>query len=122
MAYLPSRTVVLLSNQHSFYENSETAISLRATYPYITEGLLRFQAMTALAYGFQGIVFWTYGLPKGPANYSELYGNLDAPLDAAGKPTKVWYYCQSVNTEIKEFGAYFLGTKFQKALQGIWSS
>ena len=106
----------ILSNQHSFYENSETAISLRATYPYITEGLLRFQAMTALAYGFQGIVFWTYGLPKGPANYSELYGKLDAPLDAAGKPTKVWYYCQSVNTEIKEFGAYFLGTKFQKAL------
>ena len=53
----------MLSNQHSGYNNKATPKVRDMEYPFPSESVLRFQAMTALAFGFQGIVFWTYGLP-----------------------------------------------------------
>lgn len=54
----------MLSNQHTTYHTVDGTNELRvgAKYPYPTVGVLRFQAMTALAHGIQGLVFWTYGI------------------------------------------------------------
>lgn len=108
----------ILSNQHQIYKKNEDladAMQIAAIYPSVTEGLLRHQAMTTLAYGFQGIVFWTYGVPRTSDSNPEVYCRFGAPLDVAGNRTLVWYMCQSVITEIKEFAKLLLHAKFQSA-------
>lgn len=71
--------------------------------PVATEAYLRYEAFTALAYGAQGIVYWTYGLRK--SNSAEDYTSALVNLD--GKKTKAWYAAQKVNKEIQKFNHIF---------------
>lgn len=50
----------MLSNQYTMYNYEKDEETTKTEYPYPTVSVLRYQAMTALAYGFQGLVFWTY--------------------------------------------------------------
>lgn len=75
--------------------------------PAATEEYLRFEAFSALAYGAQGIVYWTYGMRK---SYSyEKY--LSALVNLNGKKTKAWYAAQKVNGEIKKYNDVFFESK-----------
>ncbi len=81
-----------------------------------TEGELRFEAFSSLAYGAQGIVYWAYTQrpPQGPltgttAKYSEYY--LSAPIDIDGNKTEIWYSVRNVNNEIRAFNDVFYGCK-----------
>lgn len=73
-----------------------------ATLPYLS-----FEAFSALAYGAQGIVYWTYGMRN--SNETETY--ISALVDSKGKKTKAWYAAQKVNLDIKRFNNVFYGCK-----------
>lgn len=108
----------MLSNKHTTYgKNTDGVVKVGAAYPYPTVPILRFQAMTAIAYGIQGLVFWTYGLPadklmKDKIHYAEIY--YDAPYKD-GKTTEIWSNCQQVIREIKIVGKILLNSVFQGA-------
>lgn len=72
-------------------------------YPAATIPYLRFEAFSALAYGAQGIVYWTYGQRK--SNDKENY--YSALVNLNGKKTSSWYAAQKVNNEIKRFNNVF---------------
>lgn len=71
-----------------------------ATVPYLT-----FEAFSALAYGAQGLVYWTYW--QRPSNSIETYKS--ALVDLNGKKTKAWYAARSVNQQIRALETIFLG-------------
>lgn len=71
--------------------------------PRPTEGYLRFEAFTALAYGAQGILYWTY--TQRPSNDLETY--LSAPIDLNGNKTKTWDRVRNVNMDIHAFNDVF---------------
>lgn len=75
--------------------------------PVATEAYLRFEAFSALAYGAQGIVYWTYGQrkPNASENYKSALVNLN------GKKSTSWFAAQKVNREIKKFNDVFYGCK-----------
>lgn len=71
--------------------------------PAATEPYLRFEAFSALAYGAQGIIYWTYGQRK--SNDVETY--LSALVNMNGKKTSAWYAAKKVNSEIKKYNDVF---------------
>ena len=79
--------------------------------PAPTAGMLRFEAFGALAFGAQGIVYWSYGA------FTDSYGMTfkEAPLMNDLSRSPVWYNCQTVNREIAAFNDVFLGCRFVKA-------
>ena len=77
-------------------------------YPKPTREYLRFAVFTALAYGAQGLTYYSYVMPdfdKGKGEYS------DAPIDWDGKRTDVWYMVRDINKEVHNLEDVFLGTK-----------
>ncbi len=103
-------------------------------YPVITEGMLRFEAFSALAFGAQGIVFWGYkqdykafgkdqnGNPINDENGEktkrlvitdglapvDLYGNL--PRKSQNDPV-IWDMVQNITAEIADKNDYFYKCK-----------
>lgn len=81
--------------------------------PLALEQFLRYEAFSALAYGAQGLVYWSYPISKTvPGEQS----NLVAPLNRRDAPTAVWHYVQKINREIKKYENVFfngqvIGTK-----------
>lgn len=75
--------------------------------PPATEAYLRFEAFSALAYGAQGIVYWTYGqrAPQPSEQYQSALVNLN------GKKSKSWYAAKKVNSEIKKYNDIFYRCK-----------
>jgi hypothetical protein len=82
---------IVLSNAHFHYANP-------------TEGGLRFQAYTTLAYGAKGISYFTYFAPD-IGNYRL------APIDQFGNKTATWDYLRSVNMQIHALGPTYLKLK-----------
>lgn len=111
----------------NFYENLEIASQVtnetgrpfwafclsasHNVYPKPKKAYLMFEAFSALAYGAQGLSYYTYVLVTDQTiKYNE------APIDTKGRRTDVWYLCKDVNTEIQALSNVFLGAK----LQGAW--
>lgn len=73
--------------------------------PVPKEEYLRFEVFSALAYGAQGIIYWTYrqcrDVPS--INFQYLYG----PINISGEKTKVWNAVRNVNNEIKKYNDVF---------------
>lgn len=113
---IPFWMFILSTKFTSFVKGSQIVDTER---PYPTEGILRYQAMNALAFGFQGLVFWTYGL-KPDVPQDPPYANLtkekytDAPFED-GFTTDVWDNCNTVINEIRYYGDILLGCKFIQA-------
>lgn len=78
-------------------------------WPAPTEAYLRFQAFSALAYGAQGIVYWSYGMRK--SSDTETFYSALVNLD--GKKSPAWYAAQKVNREIKKFNYIFYECELQ---------
>lgn len=68
------------------------------SYPMPTEGHIRFQLYSDLAYGAQGLQYFTYGHIKSEGFYT-------APLDSLGNPTPIWYMARNVNREILQLSS-----------------
>lgn len=111
----------------TFYENLEIASqvateldrpfwafccsSSHLVFPSPTLAYLSFEAFSAIAYGAQGLSYYTY---QQKTQASEVYK--DAPVMANGKRTKIWNYCKEVNTQIHNLEHIFLGCR----LMGAW--
>lgn len=74
------------------------------TYPAPTIGHLKFEAFTALAYGAQGIQYFTY---QTPFNTAEAFG--PAIIDGAGNKTETYDLAKELNAQLKALSAVFLG-------------
>lgn len=77
-------------------------------YPKPQESHIRFQVFSALAYGAQGIDYFTYLMPdfdkdKGEFSY--------APIDWNGNRTETWYMVKNVNQEVHNLTSVFLGAE-----------
>lgn len=76
--------------------------------PAPTEGQLKFAVFSALAYGAQGLVYWTYRQRSDKS--TEKY--TIAPIDRNGNKTRIWNYVQSVNKQVKALNDIFCGAYF----------
>lgn len=77
--------------------------------PTPTEAYLRFEAFSALGYGAQGVVYWTYYQRSNVPSANLYYDS--ALVDHNRKKTKIWYYARNVNMEIKALSDVFLGCR-----------
>lgn len=75
-------------------------------YPLPTMGSLRLQVYSNLAYGAQGIQYFTYWTPS-----SSRFHYHDAPVDKEGKKTKTYALVQQMNKELKAVSRLFYGAK-----------
>jgi hypothetical protein len=81
------------------------ALSLRHfNYPTATLPDLREQVFSDLAYGAQGIQYFTYWKPGG-------LDSGDSPIDAAGKRTVVYDRVKQMNSEIRALSPVFLNCR-----------
>jgi hypothetical protein len=75
-------------------------------YPVAETEHLRLQVFSNLAYGAQGIQYFTYWTVKSPTwNFHQ------APIDVDGKRTPVYDRVKQVNTEIRAFSKVFYGAE-----------
>lgn len=103
----------MLSTQFNSLEaDGET---IRSKHPCPSEGVLRYQAMTALAYGFQGLVFWTYALKESSDNEEYITAPYQEGENNEWETTPVWTNCKAVIPEIKSYGKELLDARFQEA-------
>jgi hypothetical protein len=75
-------------------------------YPVPTAAELRLQVYSDLAYGAQGIQYFTYWTPTGTR-----WNFHDAPIDSAGARTAVYDRVKEVNAEIQKVAGVFMGSK-----------
>lgn len=105
--YTDLETFYYMSKQtkRPFWAFCETMEYTTNTYsrPSATEAYLSFEAFSALAYGAQGIIYWTYGMRN--STDSEKY--ISALVDVKGKKTPAWFAAQKVNSNIKKFNHVF---------------
>jgi len=89
------------------------ALSLaHMSYPIPTIADLRLQVYSNLAYGAQGIQYFTYW---SPAPDPSAWNPHDGPIDyITGQRTKTWYTVQQMNREIKTLSKVFLGAQVIK--------
>jgi len=79
-------------------------------YPIPTIEGIRLQVFSNLAYGAQGIQYFTYWTPT--PRQGKLGNFHNAPIDLkTKKKTNVYNYIQEINTEIKALSPVFLGAK-----------
>lgn len=76
------------------------------SYPVPTINHMRFELYSALAYGAQGVQYFTYWTPLGTQ-----WNFHNAPIDENGKKTNVWYRIQTLNKEIQSQAWVWLGAK-----------
>ena len=75
-------------------------------YPIPTLAEMRLQVYSDLAYGAQGIQYFTYWTP-----YDTTWNFNNAPISPEGKRTVVYDRIKQLNSEIKNLSAIFLGAK-----------
>lgn len=112
--------IYMLCAQFKIYHDGSTSVARE--YPLPTEGILRFQAMTAIAYGFQGLVFWTYELPEDIMQKDAVTGAsipkiefIKAPYDNDGMKTEIWQSCHILIPAIKLYGKALMDAEFLEA-------
>lgn len=116
---------------HTYWKNIGTFRNIVWRQPAPTEGMLRFEAFNALAFGAQGIVYWQYGQPfddlitKSGFSYSQ--GPFDFSVEDGEGGVKILTPKESkdrillneaikaVNTDIQKYAEVFLGCKVTRA-------
>ena len=81
------------------------------SYPTPEENHMRVQIFGNLAYGAQGVQYFTYKCP----NPYDGYTYYDAPIDVNNEKTPVWYMVQNINRDIHALTWVFLGAEFLRA-------
>ena len=70
----------------------------------IDEGRLRLQVFANIAYGAQGIQYFTYGVPK---------GSVSAIVDTSYNKTELYNIVRKINREIQVVGKYYLAASIE---------
>ena len=78
------------------------------SYPTPEEDHMRVQIFGNLAYGAQGVQYFTYKCPNPYGGYTYY----DAPIDVNNEKTPVWYMVQNINRDIHALTWVFLGAEF----------
>lgn len=78
-----------------------------ATYPIPTLAELRLQVFSNLAYGAQGMQYFTYWTPKNKSQYAYHHG----PIDDNKKKTDVYEMLSMLNREIQNLSHVFISSK-----------
>ena len=81
------------------------------SYPSPTDAHLRVQVFMSLAYGAQGMQYYTYACPN---PYTDMNYH-DAPIDWDGNKTYVWYIVRDINADIHAMTDVFLGAELVQA-------
>lgn len=81
------------------------------SYPTPQEDHMRVQIFGNLAYGAQGVQYFTYKCP----NPYDGYTYYDAPINLDNEKTDVWYMVQRINRDIHALTWVFLGAEFLRA-------
>lgn len=81
------------------------------SYPTPEENHMRVQIFGNLAYGAQGVQYFTYKCP----NPYDGYTYYDAPIDVNNEKTPVWYMVQNINRDIHALTWVFLDAEFLRA-------
>lgn len=81
--------------------------------PAALESYIRFEAFSALAFGAQGIVYWTYRQRSN--SDSEVYPS--ALVDRNGNRMAAWYSAKQVNHEILQYSKVFVNSELKKWTQ-----
>ena len=90
-----------------FVHSVESNCSVKGTkYPKPSLEEMKIEAFCALAYGAQGIQYFTYGCPYDPE-----YNYQNSPLDSEGNRTPTWDMVCAVNKEINALRNVFLGAR-----------
>lgn len=77
-------------------------------YPVPDNVHMRFEAFSALAYGAQGMQYFTYWQPS-----SARWNFHHAPIDETGRRTNVYYLVKDLNREIQALSWVFLGAEVE---------
>lgn len=77
--------------------------------PAALEPYIRFEAFSALAFGAQGIGYWTYR--QQPNSKSSVRPS--ALVDRYGNKMPAWYFARQVNYQIKEYGKVFVNSELK---------
>lgn len=102
--------LVMLSVEHSYDGPGEDD---DWSYPEITEGLLRMQAMNGLAFGMKGLVYWRYGAQnKMSGNY--FYKSALYDINKMEK-TPAWDAAKSVNYDVAQYGRALQNATYDKS-------
>lgn len=75
-------------------------------YPVATRGAMRMQIFSNLAYGAQGIQYFTYTTPMGT-----IWNFHNAPIDEKGQRTEVWDLVAEINHQVQALSKVFLGAE-----------
>ena len=78
-------------------------------YPVANRAAMRLQIFTNLAYGAQGIQYFTYTSPG-----TETWNFHNAPIDANSQRTEVWDRVAEINHEVQTLKDVFLGAEMIK--------
>ena len=81
------------------------------SYPTPEEDHMRVQIFGNLAYGAQGVQYFTYKCPNPYGGYTYY----DAPINTDNEKTPVWYMVQRINKDIHALTWVFLGAEFLRA-------
>lgn len=101
--------LVMLSVEHS---HDGPGVDKDWTYPEITEGLLRMQAMNGLAFGMKGLAYWRYGAQnKMSGNY--LYKSALYDINKM-ETTPAWNAARYVNCDVEQYGKYLLNATYDR--------
>ena len=76
-------------------------------YPVPTPAMLRLQVYSDLAYGAQGIQYFTYWTPQGDSFWDYRFG----PIGLDGKRTVAYDRVRAMNQELKALSGIFVGAK-----------
>ena len=76
-------------------------------YPVPTPAMLRLQVYSDLAYGAQGIQYFTYWTPQGDSFWDYQFG----PIGLDGKRTVAYDRVRAMNQELKALSGIFVGAK-----------
>lgn len=76
-------------------------------YPVPTPAMLRLQMYSNLAYGAQGLQYFTYWTPEGDPHWDFQFG----PIGLDGKRTVVYDRVKAMNRELNDLSGVFVGAK-----------
>lgn len=102
--------LMMLSVEHSYDGPGEEN---DWTYPEITEGLLRMQAMNGLAFGMKGLVYWEYGA-QNKWSGNTLYKSALYDIENRHK-TPAWEAARYVNCEVAQYGEYLQKASYRRS-------
>lgn len=102
--------LVMLSVEHSY---DGPGVKDDWSYPEITEGLLRMQAMNGLAFGMKGLVYWRYGA-QNKMSSNCFYKSALYDINKM-ETTPAWDAAKRVNYDVAQYGRVLQNATYDRS-------